>query len=111
MWEYWRGRLSSNNRERRASAGEDASATAPKETNISSRSTTVNFKDLSLLLEDESVSDDGGEAVGGEEKVHKPRNRRLKKVVERNKLIIIMVGLPGRGKTFLCNKLVCYLNW
>lgn len=22
-----------------------------------------------------------------------------------------MVGLPGRGKTFLCNKLVCYLNW
>jgi 6-phosphofructo-2-kinase/fructose-2,6-biphosphatase len=26
-------------------------------------------------------------------------------------LIIIMVGLPGRGKTFLCNKLKCYLNW
>ena len=22
-----------------------------------------------------------------------------------------MVGLPGRGKTFLCNKLKCYLNW
>lgn len=21
------------------------------------------------------------------------------------------VGLPGRGKTFLCNKLKCYLNW
>ncbi|PNH04155.1 6-phosphofructo-2-kinase/fructose-2,6-bisphosphatase, partial [Tetrabaena socialis] len=21
------------------------------------------------------------------------------------------VGLPGRGKTFLCNKLCCYLNW
>ena len=21
------------------------------------------------------------------------------------------MGLPGRGKTFLCNKLLCYLNW
>ncbi len=30
---------------------------------------------------------------------------------QRNKLILIMVGLPGRGKTFLCNKLKCYLNW
>ena len=31
--------------------------------------------------------------------------------VDRQKLIIILVGLPGRGKTFLCNKLMCYLNW
>lgn len=30
--------------------------------------------------------------------------------VEKNKLVIVMVGLPGRGKTFLCNKLKCYLN-
>jgi hypothetical protein len=22
-----------------------------------------------------------------------------------------MVGLPARGKTFLCNKLMSYLNW
>ncbi|KAG2490339.1 hypothetical protein HYH03_011286 [Edaphochlamys debaryana] len=32
-------------------------------------------------------------------------------VVRKNKLVIILVGLPGRGKTFLCNKLCCYLNW
>eukprot|EP00775_Hariotina_reticulata_P010180 gene10180-10340_t len=31
--------------------------------------------------------------------------------VEKKKLVIILVGLPGRGKTFLCNKLRCYLNW
>lgn len=30
---------------------------------------------------------------------------------ERAKLVIIMVGLPGRGKTYLCNKLMRYLNW
>lgn len=30
---------------------------------------------------------------------------------EKRKLVIILVGLPGRGKTYLCNKLMCYLNW
>ena len=37
------------------------------------------------------------------------RKRKLR--IDRQKLIIILVGLPGRGKTFLCNKLMCYLNW
>ncbi len=37
--------------------------------------------------------------------------RRSGTTVRKNKLVIIMVGLPGRGKTFLCNKLCCYLNW
>lgn len=32
-------------------------------------------------------------------------------IVRKNKLVIIMVGLPGRGKTFLCSKLLAYLNW
>ncbi|KXZ48045.1 hypothetical protein GPECTOR_30g140 [Gonium pectorale] len=36
---------------------------------------------------------------------------RASQVVRKNKLVIIMVGLPGRGKTFLCNKICCYLNW
>ena len=39
------------------------------------------------------------------------RKDRRKARVDRQKLIIILVGLPGRGKTFLCNKLMCYLNW
>ncbi len=40
-----------------------------------------------------------------------PRKVRRRNRVDRQKLIIILVGLPGRGKTFLCNKLMCYLNW
>ena len=38
------------------------------------------------------------------------KSKRIHRV-DRQKLIIILVGLPGRGKTFLCNKLMCYLNW
>lgn len=41
----------------------------------------------------------------------KQQGKLLPKVPERSKLVIILVGLPGRGKTFLCNKLKCYLNW
>ena len=36
---------------------------------------------------------------------------RLAVQEHRKKLVLIMVGLPGRGKTYLCNKLMCYLNW
>ncbi|KAG1677472.1 hypothetical protein FOA52_001928 [Chlamydomonas sp. UWO 241] len=32
-------------------------------------------------------------------------------IAVKNKMVIIMVGLPARGKTFLCNKLRSYLNW
>jgi hypothetical protein len=39
------------------------------------------------------------------------RSKSMRSGAQKNKLIIIMVGLPGRGKTFLCNKLKCYLNW
>jgi len=38
-------------------------------------------------------------------------SRRLLRGAQKSRLVIIMVGLPGRGKTFLCNKLKCYLNW
>jgi len=38
-------------------------------------------------------------------------NRRKVKRVDRQKLVIILVGLPARGKTFICNKIMCYFNW
>jgi 6-phosphofructo-2-kinase / fructose-2,6-biphosphatase 3 len=41
----------------------------------------------------------------------KSLQRRKRVLVEKNKLVIIMVGLPGRGKTFLCNKIKAYLTW
>ena len=37
--------------------------------------------------------------------------RQARTSQERKKLVIILCGLPGRGKTYLCNKLLCYLNW
>lgn len=43
-------------------------------------------------------------------KLSTQKSKRMNRV-DRQKLIIILVGLPGRGKTFLCNKLMCYLNW
>lgn len=39
------------------------------------------------------------------------RRPLLLRGLQKSKLVIIVVGLPGRGKTFLCNKLKCYLNW
>lgn len=24
---------------------------------------------------------------------------------------LLQVGLPARGKTFICNKILCFLNW
>jgi len=60
-----------------------------------------------MAAQDDSQDDANGgiedESVGGCE--------QRRKLVEKHKLIIVMVGLPGRGKTFLCNKLCSYLNW
>jgi len=36
-----------------------------------------------------------------------PRPKRLEKA----KLVIVLVGLPGRGKTYVGNKIVGYLQW
>jgi hypothetical protein len=88
----------------------------------------VNFKDLNLSVDDELESEEmpclpgGGEGSAlsqyysmDEDPTNKALiyNGRMARTVgvQRNRLVIILVGLPGRGKTFLCNKLKCYLNW
>jgi len=84
-------------------------------------STHVYFKDAILPAsdDDDDDEDEGGDGVadggGGGDTGAAPSARRgarrARARVDRQKLIIILVGLPGRGKTFLCNKLMCYLNW
>jgi len=80
----------------------------------------VYFKDIILPASDEeSDSDDGPSAhLAAPEATQNPgatlvggNSGKRRRGVDRQKLIIILVGLPGRGKTFLCNKLMCYLNW
>eukprot|EP00200_Dunaliella_tertiolecta_P015444 CAMPEP_0202422814 /NCGR_PEP_ID=MMETSP1128-20130828/51054_1 /ASSEMBLY_ACC=CAM_ASM_000463 /TAXON_ID=3047 /ORGANISM="Dunaliella tertiolecta, Strain CCMP1320" /LENGTH=624 /DNA_ID=CAMNT_0049030891 /DNA_START=25 /DNA_END=1900 /DNA_ORIENTATION=- len=77
---------------------------------------TVNFKDVTLTP---SVSGMQVKLSGRKtsldlqnSKDNLPDITQLPRLgVQKNKLVIIMVGLPGRGKTFLCNKLKRYLNW
>ncbi|GIL74841.1 hypothetical protein Vretimale_2423 [Volvox reticuliferus] len=77
-------------------------------------SATVNFKDISigpevLELADSDIDDDDRHSQDSTNKsaiLLKPP-----KAPNRTKYVIILVGLPGRGKTFLCNKIKCYLNW
>lgn len=59
----------------------------------------------------ERTSTDEPQADLGTQKSLRPQRSKRMHRVDRQKLIIILVGLPGRGKTFLCNKLMCYLNW
>lgn len=76
----------------------------------------MNFKDLNLSVDDELSEDAHAESGYHEDedptnKATIIRTKSIRSGAQKNKLIIIMVGLPGRGKTFLCNKLKCYLNW
>uniref|UniRef100_A0A383W1K9 6-phosphofructo-2-kinase domain-containing protein n=1 Tax=Tetradesmus obliquus TaxID=3088 RepID=A0A383W1K9_TETOB len=81
----------------------------------------VSFRDLHIHV---NVASDASltslEAKAQQEEAHIPsssslyaagQNNTHRVVLEQKKLAIILVGLPGRGKTFLCNKLKCYLNW
>ncbi|GBF94979.1 bifunctional 6-phosphofructo-2-kinase fructose-2,6-bisphosphate 2-phosphatase [Raphidocelis subcapitata] len=113
MWEFWRGKLGKQGRrgEPRTLAG---AASAPERRSLQ----VVNFKDLNLSVDDELESEESWEpgAPGDEDPTNKGaiihrQGSASRGIVQKNKLIIIMVGLPGRGKTFLCNKLKCYLNW
>jgi hypothetical protein len=31
--------------------------------------------------------------------------------INRNKVVLVMVGLPGRGKSFISRKIELYLSW
>lgn len=44
--------------------------------------------------------------------LHKAKSdQQQQRVAARQKLIILLVGLPARGKTYLANKIMCYMNW
>ena len=98
------------------------------------RTVAVYFKDIIIPASDDDDDDDTEDtqsrrtSTDGFQESRKPSSDELrlqaepskslatqksKRIhrVDRQKLIIILVGLPGRGKTFLCNKLMCYLNW
>jgi hypothetical protein len=77
-------------------------------------SSSVSFKDLSLPQVDLNLSeDDTSDASDQENSADYLAELTLNAVAkpDKKKLVIVLVGLPGRGKTFLCNKLKCYLNW
>jgi hypothetical protein len=120
MWEFWRSKLAKQHRA--ASPRKVTSAGGISEPGTPFENAVVNFKDLHLSV-DEDDSDDNEDTFqqsGTRELLHADSTNKieiiskapkLKKGAERSKLVIILVGLPGRGKTFLCNKLKCYLNW
>ncbi|CAG9464718.1 unnamed protein product [Pedinophyceae sp. YPF-701] len=71
----------------------------------------VHFKDMMLDLDDTESEEERYGGAGGLYEEASPSARPKRPLVRKHKQIIIMVGLPGRGKTFLCNKLRYYLNW
>mmetsp|Transcript_6882 Transcript_6882/g.17136 ORF Transcript_6882/g.17136 Transcript_6882/m.17136 type:complete len:656 (-) Transcript_6882:490-2457(-) len=112
MWEILK---SFRPKDKQAGGGGSGGASSESPSALRLRKASVNFKDLNISADDEDDErDTGGDAASASPATTSvatsprvpPRTR-----LQRNKLIIIMVGLPGRGKTFLCNKLVCYLNW
>ncbi|KAF5833944.1 6-phosphofructo-2-kinase-domain-containing protein [Dunaliella salina] len=71
----------------------------------------VNFKDVTLTPTEPQQVKDGKPSERKSSHQDQFPGSLPRLGVQKNKLVIIMVGLPGRGKTFLCNKLKRYLNW
>jgi predicted kinase len=138
MWEILSGRKA---RKQASSTGENSDATESASPLVSSRkvksqtqlrsigATSIAFKDLEISAtidehEEEAHEDaptlessedslsrssiNASEKDEGSPRINRRQGAKKWKVV---KHVLIMVGLPGRGKTFLCNKLKCYLNW
>lgn len=82
--------------------------------------TPVNFRDVTLANEpciaegnesDLQMDSEGSEGGGSPSAEFGGQIPQLVKTVSRTKQVIIMVGLPARGKTFLSNKIKSYLTW
>jgi hypothetical protein len=85
----------------------------------------ISFKDLRLVTtdpDDESAAGGDGRATPAPRRSNPSRETPTSSNidahglsegvnVDNGRLAVIMVGLPARGKTFLCNKLMSYLNW
>ena len=69
----------------------------------------VNSNLASPLTSERSV--DSATSPGHASRATTPTLLPKRSNVRRQKLVIILVGLPARGKTFLCNKLMRYFNW
>lgn len=67
--------------------------------------------DVSSALASPVATDSSAALTPNARKASNPTKTRKPKRVDRQKLVIILVGLPARGKTFLCNKIMCYFNW
>eukprot|EP00798_Chlamydomonas_sp_ICE-L_P030023 gene30023-17917_t len=111
MWDILHTRLKRETTPKSASVGtppNNAASDWPSEPHSASKiSAAVNFKDLNLMVHDDDSSSDGEyetQQSSGSSSV------RVKRRMVRSKQVIIMVGLPGRGKTWLCHKLRLYLN-
>ncbi|KXZ51897.1 hypothetical protein GPECTOR_11g330 [Gonium pectorale] len=119
MWEIWRSRSSqlslhsSLHRNSSKTVGDGSQSPVEAITPLGRiASGTVNFKDLSIRPEGLEPTADADDDAHSEDSTNKGAIlAKSLKVPERTKYVIILVGLPGRGKTFLCNKLKRYLNW
>ncbi|GLC46274.1 hypothetical protein PLESTB_000596000 [Pleodorina starrii] len=114
MYEIWRSRTSLNTFPRQRPDGTQSPVYEAGTPVGRIHSGVVNFKDISIGPEaletaDGDINEDDRHSEDSTNKsaiLLKPP-----KVPSRTKYVIILVGLPGRGKTFLCNKIKCYLNW
>ncbi|GBF90835.1 6-phosphofructo-2-kinase fructose-2,6-bisphosphatase [Raphidocelis subcapitata] len=87
----------------------------------------ISFKDLRLVSTDPDLPPNAAAAADGRATPSRRRSNPSRETptssnidahglsegvnVDNGRLAVIMVGLPARGKTFLCNKLMSYLNW
>jgi hypothetical protein len=108
MWEFWRSKLAKQHRA--ASPRKMTSGGGVSEPGTPFENAVVNFKDLHLSVDEDDSDDDqllpaAQCALEHTDSTNKmeiiTKAPKLKKGAERSKLVIILVGLPGRGKTFL----------